>query len=336
MQRLRAALEQRKARRQERAIARAQAKAEAAVAAVAAVTESSYLDVRPMEGSPIAAGLSPISLVHSPKWAATRWSRRLWEILTQTAEAYRSTLVESWLDLTRYNLLQPGALSTEARKGAKVRAQQWARMGGEEHTAVPPVIWPVIGAAAAALVGGLIGLNPETRIVPIPALIGGGAFLGAVSGYLYGQTRTTGFTAGMMRIIVNERASRIHPEVVTNQVEIWVPKSLVQWRSHEWREKDGQPYLMLMLPYGEFLQDHLTGTEDYLTLPNDPHRARNMAIYGQRTIGRMVGENAGTWATVDKNIKDQQKSEWNALMPKIAALVVIGLCVLLILYGGDA
>ena len=89
-----------------------------------------------------------------------------------------------------------------------------------------------------------------------------------------------------MLVVANERRSPIRRQLVTGQSRAWIPKALLFWRSHEWRYNNGRPYLWLMLPATKRIEETLKTTLDYLQLPNDPYRAKDAAVYAQRSWNR--------------------------------------------------
>ena len=296
------------------------------------MTEQTQLKVQEGQSRLLREKMYPVTRLHDRRWDSSRWHPNLRIVLEKTAEQYRSIIVPSWQDLSRYELLQPTLASS---RGASVRAKQWQEMGGEGGATGTSLLWPVAGAVACALIGAAVYLNPETRVVPIYVLAGGGALIGALLGYALARSQGAGFYVGQMLVVVNERASVVHPEQVTAQAEAWITKTLLHWRTADWRYRLGRPYLWLMLTEGERIMDHLNGSEDYITLDSDPYRSNDLAVYGQRNLNRMVSTNANTYKQYDDSIKDPPKSTWEAMMPKLTSVGIILVCVLLLLYGGD-
>ena len=137
----------------------------------------------------------------------------------------------------------------------------------------------------------------------------------------------------MMLVVVNERRSIIRREMVTGQVEVWIPKALLFWRSHDWRYLNGKPYLWLQLPYGTRIQNTLKSTLDYLRLPNDPHRAKDAAVYARRSWNRMISDSALDFADIDKGETDDSRVK--ELLPWISAGSFLSAGVLLVLLTGQ-
>ena len=139
------------------------------------------------------------------------------------------------------------------------------------------------------------------------------------------------YKGGMMQIYVNERRSVIRPEMVTVTVGLWGPKALLDWRAHEWRYKDGLPYLWLMLPPGKRIHEAPLSTVLVMFLPDDPYRAHDAAVYAQRTINRMVSDNALDFADVDEG-GEQETNRLLEMSPYLlsAGIVIAGFLVVLL------
>ena len=214
-----------------------------------------------------------------------------------TSEDHRPIVLEAYQDLGRYNLLQP---NQAFGKGVGARCKQWNRIAGGRAGKLNHM-WLGLGIVAGAVSGLIAGLQipPVTDAVPMSILLA--AALAPVGGYGAHLLSATGsYHQGMMLVIVNERRSRIRPEMVTGQVEAWIPKALLSWRSHEWRYQDGKPYLWLQLPITWRIEKTLRSTRDYLLLPNDLFRAKDSAVYAQRSYNRMLSDNALDYADVEE------------------------------------
>ena len=156
--------------------------------------------------------------------------------------------------------------------------------------------------------------------------------IGGTVGHYY-KAMGGGFHDGMMLVIVNERRSVIRTQMVTGQVEAWIPKALLFWRANDWRYRSGKPYLWLMLPYGDRIQDKLKGTLDYLRLPNDPHRAKDAAVYAQRSWNRMISDSALDFMDIDKGETDDNRLK--EYLPWLSAVGIVGTGILLVLLTGQ-
>ena len=210
----------------------------------------------------------------------------------------RSTFLEALADLERFNLLQPPQPG-QMQAGVAARNRQWAKMRGGVGETGANLMFLAAGAGGGALFGVFVAVAIPPVFLISPFVIGGliGAAIGGFLGYaLKGMNK---YEQGMLRAIVNERLSPIRPEMVTGQVEAWIPKALLSWRSHEWRYIGGKPYLWFHLPVGTRIQGTLKGTLDYLMLPNDLYRARDAAVYAQRNWNRRISNAALDYADVD-------------------------------------
>lgn len=237
-------------------------------------------------------------------------------VMTQTPPQFHDLVLKSFQNLTRYNLTQPSAHSA----GAKVRQKEWSEMSGERNASG---IWRFVFGLVLGAIGGYlvaIGLQQypwagDWVYIAAPVLC---AITGAALIYLM----PAGGNVGMVRIVVNERRSRARPQVVTAQKEIWVPKTLLAWRSHEWRYHLGEPYMWLMLPVRQRAQTALRNTLDFLLLSNDLYRARNSAVYAHRSWLKQVQDNALTLVDVEAGETDQTRT-MDELLPWIAGTSLI-------------
>ena len=251
------------------------------------------------------------------------------QIMTKTLESHRSVLAQAFADLSTYNMVQP---ATASQKGVAARGAQWDAVSGGKAGKPSHMILLIMALTGAVLgvLGGLIvkpedlgGFSGLPYVLPIPL-----AFFGALLGHQVG--RSDSFYHGMMRVIVNERRTPIRPELVTGEVEIWIPKTLLSWRSHEWRYWQGRPYMWLQLVEAR-IQDRLSGTLDYLLLPNDPHRAKDAAVYMQRSINRLITDSALDLADIDKG-EEPEDSRLKEYAPWVVpALITIGSLLLVIM-----
>ena len=233
-------------------------------------------------------------------------ANRLLKIVAQVPESHRPTFAEALYNLTKYNLLQPD-LARASGKGTEVRSQEWGRIAGRKTGS-----WPTLYVAGGLALGVLGGFIMSTQwwmwlsfAICVPVGLAFAVWLSRVGSY----------EESMMRVVVNERFSRITPAKATAQAEAWVPKALLAWRSHEWRYRNGQPYLWTMLPHSTRIHAELISTIDYLDWPADPYRAKDVAVYEQRSINRMLSENAAQYAAVDADVGDDdrhllQKHPW--------------------------
>ena len=287
------------------------------------------------------------------------WVPLLKTILPRVSREHRAIVVEALEDLEKYNLLQPKH-GRSNRQGVEARRRQWNKIAGG-RAGKPDYRWMFGGVSLGVLAGAIIGMGlaaegmvyvppPEPAPVvegamptptptpdteergslpalpfPVPMMIVMAVFLAPVGGIIGHMLGTMGgYYIGMMRVIVNERRSVIRPEMVTGQVEAWIPKALLSWRSHEWRYQGGKPYLWLHLPLGRRIQDELRGTQDYLLLQNDLYRARDAAVYAQRSMNRMVADNALDFADVDAG----EKAGVDRLKEMMPFLVPVGIALL--------
>ena len=231
-------------------------------------------------------------------------------------------VIESYYGLGDANLLQPDQRFGSA---AKLRRDQWHRMAGG-RAGQAQWGWIGLGALVGFVVGLIAGLGIPGELPPM--LVGlAAAPLGAFGGHVW--SRAGSYYEGMVLIIVNERRSRIRKEVVTAQAEAWVPKPLVAYRSQDWRYAAGRPYLWLMLPFGARIHETLLRTDDYLTLSNDYFRAKDAAVYAQRSWNRMVSDNGDDYAHLDDGESDENRMV--ELLPWIAAAAFVVSGVLMVL-----
>ena len=242
--------------------------------------------------------------------------------------------LEAVSDLWRYNLLQP-ALAVASRDGVAARRRQWHRMTGG-RAGRPNHHLVVAGAAVGLVVGAILGLAIPADVLPIispPVLTGlAGIPIGGYLAHLFGSQGA--YHEGMMLVVVNERRSIITPEMVTGQVEAWIPKALLAWRAHEWRYTEGRPYMWLQLPPGEQIHARLKSTLDYLLLPNDLYRAKDAAVYALRSWNRMISDCALDCADVDEG-EDAAGGPLKELMPFLVAGCIVLAGILLVLLTMD-
>ena len=178
----------------------------------------------------------------------------------------------------------------------------------------------VFGVLGVLIPGGTLGpVHPSlvTALLGIPA--------GAWASTWHG--RLNGYQQGMMMIYANERESPIISEKVTGQAECMAPKSLLQWRAKDWRYQDGEPYLWCQLPHGVEIFGSLAETLDYLTLDNDPYRARTSSLQVRRNINRMMSQSAESFQSSDRKNEEVP----HPLLPLVPYLVYGG-----VLVGGVA
>ena len=242
-----------------------------------------------------------------------------------------ATLAEALADLETYNLLQPNQ-AMSMRQGVEARRRQWNQMAGGQ-AGKPDYRWIGAGLVGGLLTGAIASLVvPPVPSVPVPMSLLLALLLAPAGGYVGHLLSNTGaYSVGMMLVIVNERRSVIRPEMVSGQVEAWIPKALLAWRSHEWRYKNGRPYLWLQLPTGQRIQDVLKTTLDYLFLPNDLLRAHDAAVYARRSWNRMISDNALDFADVDKGDRDAADRLKELLPYLMAAGIILGGILLVIM-----
>ena len=233
-------------------------------------------------------------------------------------------------------------------KGVNARRRQWnAVSGGRAGQTNVGIIG--VGLAAGVIAGLVIGLQADpldvtavidwldvplamdTLSLALPLALAMGP-VGAYAGHMLSASGT--FQQGMMQVIVNERRSVIRPQMVTGQVEAWIPKALLSWRSHEWRYRAGKPYLWLQLELGKRIEHELKGTLDYLLLRNDLFEAQDSAIYAQRSMNRMISASAEDYAEVEQEEEDGY-SRIAKLAPFLlaAGLLLSGVIVFILMSG---
>ena len=233
----------------------------------------------------------------------------------------REAWLRSWENLWKFNLLQPE--QAKGGGGADVRRREWRRWAGGKSGGAK---WLYIGAGA--LLGFAAGLVFGLAVPPVPAVEELNASmilallvapLGGYGGHI--MSRSGSFYDGMILVIVNERRSKIRKSMVTAQSRICVPKTLVAWRSQDWRYTNGRPYLWLRLPYGMRIHQALSGTMSYLGLEDDFYRARDAAVYAQRAWNRMIAQNGDDYAVLDEPEPEPNKiAEFG---PWIGAAVIL-------------
>ena len=214
-------------------------------------------------------------------------------IVRSLSAEVREQWLKSWMNLWRFNLLQPD--QAMQRDGAEARRKEWHRHAGGRSGEAK---WGYI--AAGAVMGFVAGLVLGLQVPWVSSVLVGlaAAPLGGYGGNL--MSRTGSFYDGMVLIVANERRSRIRKEMVTAQSRVWVPKLLVVFRAQDWRYVKGRPYLWLRLPYGVRIHQALNGTASYLGLPDDFYRAKDAAVYAQRAWNRMIAQNGDDYAVLDE------------------------------------
>ena len=262
------------------------------------------------------------------------YSPLLVEIMQQVRPEHRPVLLDAVVDLKRFNLLQPNQAMSN-RAGVHARRRQWQQVaGGREGKPNYALIGG--GAAVGLAVGAILGLAipPDTLSGFSPPVLTGlaGIPLGGFLAHMLGAQDA--YKQGMMQVIVNERRSIIRPEMVTGQVEAWLPKSLLAWRAHEWRYTEGRPYMWLQLPLGRQIHDVLKASLDYLLLQNDLYRASDAAVYAQRSWNRMISDSALDFADVDAGEEDGTNRIKELLPFILAGGIVLAGVLLVILTSG--
>ena len=247
------------------------------------------------------------------------------QIMPLVPAKHRSTVAESFADLLNYNLLQPPNAGAAA-VGAKERLRQWQSLSGR---VTPPNIVPLAGGACAGVGAGVLlalalvkGGVPATLGPPFAILL---AIVCAPLGSILAMRfwGAASFYGGMMLVVLNERRSRIYPAKVTAQVEAYVPKSLLAWRSHDWRYHRGQPYLWTHYEVGKRLPNRPLTTADYLLNENDGYRARDVAVYARRNTNRMISRNAEDFLDADAQ-NTEEESRWAEIMPWLTPPLLLG------------
>ena len=254
--------------------------------------------------------------------------------MPQVRPEHHSVFLEAVADLRRFNLLQPNQAMSN-REGVQARRRQWQEVaGGREGKPNYALIGG--GAAVGLVVGAILGLAIPTEMGGIapPAVLTGIAGI-PLGGYLAHMLASQdAYKQGMMHVIVNERRSIIRPQMVTGQAEAWLPKVLLEGRAHEWRYKDGRPYMWLQLPLGREIYNTLKSSLDYLLLPNDLYRSSDAAVYAQRSWNRMISDSALDFADVDAGGEDG-RNLIKELLPFIVAggIVLAGMLLFLLSAG---
>ena len=249
------------------------------------------------------------------------------EIVRSLSGAQRDLWLDSFNNLWTYNLLQP---DQALQRGAEVRRREWRRWTGGKGGGLK---WHYIGAGAAAgfvagLVLGLALPDPAYPGLPLELLAGLlGAPVGGYGGHV--MSRTGSYHDAMILIVANERRSRIRKHMVTAQTRAWVPKTLVAFRSQDWRYAGGRPYMWLMLPYGVRIHEAIRGTASYLSLPDDFYRAKDAAVYAQRAWNRMVSDNGDDYAALDE--PEEEVNRLTEIGPWLGAAVIVGAGILMFL-----
>lgn len=274
----------------------------------------------------------------------TPWTRELSERFNDvrrrlTPEQW-PVFAEAMCDVHEYNLVQSDQ-ATANPKGVAAHRAQWSSIQGGRASKFN-IGFIAGGAVIAGICGAIIGpamvgsfLAGEEGSLFTPQLIGLSAIVAAaVGGYaghmLSGQG---GFHDAMMQVIVNERSTKITPQRVTGQARAWLPKAVLSWRAHEWRYKDGRPYLWLHTPLGTEIHEMLRLPTDYLFLANDRYQAQDAALYDQRSWNRIISEAALDHSEVDEG-EDAGKDGILGFMPFISAGAIVVIALLLVLLTG--
>ena len=209
-------------------------------------------------------------------------------------------------------------------KGAEARRRQWNAVAGG-RAGRPNLAFVAGGVVAGAIAGAIFGQLDLPLPEAFPTSLALAALLapaGGYGGHMFSSSNA--FQQGMMLVHVNERRSVIRPEMVTGQAEAWVPKALLAWRAHEWRYQDGRPYMWLQLAPGDRIEEQLHGTADYLFLANDLHRAKDAAVYAQRSWNRKISDSALDYADVDEGEEGKDN-----LLQELAPYLIAGVISLL-------
>ena len=264
-------------------------------------------------------------------WAPARQAV-MHKIMPKVPWDHRATVAEAFADLDRFNMLQPKQATP---KGVAARRRQWDTISGGKAGKPSQMkigVGVVVGLVAGAIIGLMVPPEQIGGIVALPAILAVLlAPVGGFAGHQFGQADGHGY--GMIRVVVNERLSVIRPELVTGQSEAWVPRVLVEWRSHEWRYSLGRPYLWLQL-VEERIQGQLNSTLDYLLLPNDLHRAKTSAIYAQRHWNKQISDTAQDFADIDEG-SEEDDGRMKELAPwLLASGIVIAGVMLVVMVGG--
>ena len=219
------------------------------------------------------------------------------QILPRIPNDRLDVFLEAVADLTLFDLMQPSKARGNT-KGVQARQRQWRSMSGG---LLRNYLIAGLGAAVGLCVG--IGLT----FTPLPFFLDNGigyavlALAGAAGGgwfaHKYGSP--AGYMDCMMQLFATERESVIRPQMGTGQIEIWVPKALAAWRAHDWRYRNGKPFLWLQLAQGERVHDKNRTTMDYLVMDVDDHRSEDASLYSRRTVNRMVSDEGVKLAEYD-------------------------------------
>ena len=244
--------------------------------------------------------------------------------LVQVPLAHRDLFLTAVADLDRIQLLQPPQPGKDWQS-VSLRRQQWRSMAGG-RAGEANIWWVLSGATVGSITGAILGIPVPEFTAPFPmaatlALVG--IPLGGYTAHMLKEGQ--GFHDGMVQVIVNERLSLIRPEKVTAQVRLWVPKTLLAFRAHDWRyDKFGRPYLWLMVPDQQRILMAVVNTISVLLLPNDPHRASDAAIYAQRTRNRQVSDSAMDHAEADEGEPEEPNRFMETLPYLSPAAIVLG------------
>ena len=235
--------------------------------------------------------------------------------------------------MERSDLTQPYH-AAQQRAGVTAQKRIWRRYRGG-LSGVAGYLMIAGGVAGGVVAGWLLGmaLNINTGIDAkfAPLLL---ALLAAPAGGYGGHVLSAlgGFHTFMIQVFFTERASVIQPEIGTAQAEVWMPKTLMDHRSHEWRYEQGRPYMWLMTPLGSYLQEAVTHPLDVLTLPNDPYFATDAAVYLRRSINRLISDVGVDFKDVDSGERpgDNMLLEY---LPYFVAAVIVMAAVLVFLFS---
>ena len=279
----------------------------------------------------------PFRSTHDPAVAMSVWypDSTLSQILAKTPSEHHNEVIASWEDLSIHTLLQA---HTATGAGVQSQARHWRGMGGD---VARPNRLPLTlaGGCMGGILGAVLMLPQETASLPVPAIAwpGAGTVLGILGGFIFAGMQRTGFGDATIHVYVNEHRSRKRKFVITDHLEVWVPKALFSWRQYDWQEYGGELCLWLRVPYGRRLSDVLRYTKDLLLLPVDPHRALESATATRRNLGRMVSINANGYAAVDAMVTDPPQDGGVTIMKNWGWIGVFVVGTVMLVYGrGDA
>ena len=203
-------------------------------------------------------------------------------------------------------------------------AQLWEEISGTKAQGGINVVKYLLGGGAGLLGGLVMGYAVKTVMPETPPMVLAllGAVIGAAAAHFMRGNKT--FEDCMLKLIVNERRSVVRKEMVTDQLEFWVPKALLWHRQREWRrDRKGGTYMWVQLPYRERITDRIRNMVDGLTLALDLHVMLDSAGKGQRVWNRRLKKNAQEFGHLDDG-EDPRKPLEEMMPHLIGAAQIIG------------